>query len=113
MDRGGRVSLAVVVAIEVPDEGTDPQAHNRLVLNRLDQPLVQIELLLPLNLCVHHCPCRCELVVDEDNATFHLFLNVDGPTDLDAINLFKQPLFSDVAGSLPTLHDHMKGRTQH
>ena len=113
VDRGGRVTFPEVVAVEVPDQAADLQARNGLALDLLDQPLVNVELLLPLNLLVHHCPCRCELVIDDDDAAVNLLLNVNGSTDLDPINFNEQALFSDVAGSLPPLHNHMKGRTQH
>lgn len=68
VDRGIGVALALLVPAEVSDQRTDPQARNLPLLDRLNQPAVNIELLLPLDLVVHHCPRRGELVIRDDNA---------------------------------------------
>ena len=113
VDRGSRVACTVVMAAKVPDQGADLQALNLLAFDRFNEPFVKVELLLPLDLGIHHSPCRSELVVDDHKPTVYLLLNVDGTADLDPIYLFKQTLLSDVTGSLPPLHHHMQGRSQH
>ena len=97
------------MAVEVTHQGANLQANNLLTLYCLHQPLVHIQLLLPLNLVLHDCPRRGELVVDQDHTLVSLLLEVNRTTDGHPIHLMEQTLLHDPAIGNATLHDHMQG----
>lgn len=109
LDLRGGVSLAGIMPAPIPDQGTDAKANHGLALDAFDQPLVDVELLDPFLLLVHHCPRRGELVVRDDDPFRGFFLKVDGPGDGDAIHFCKQPLLCDVVFGLAALHDNVEG----
>ena len=93
---------------KVPDQSTNLQATDLLAFDLLNKPLVQIELLLPLNLVVHHRPGRGELVVMDGDALRRLLLQINRSTNRDAIHLNEQSLLFGPALCLSSLHHHME-----
>ena len=112
MDGGLGVALSNIMAVEVADQGADFQAFDGHAFLTLDQPLVNVQLLFPLDLVVHHSPSRCELVIGDHHAIAGLLLQVDCPRDDHIIHLGVNALLRRPAIGLTTLHHHMQGRTQ-
>ena len=75
--RGVRVIFAFVMPGEVPDQGTDLKPGNLLPFDLMDEPCIDIQLLFPLSLVLHHCPRRGELVVHNLHSLGSFFLEID------------------------------------
>ena len=98
--------------VEVPYQGANLQAHHLLALDGLDQPFVDVELLSPLFLLLHDCPCGGELVVVDDHALGRFLLQVNRPANLDAVDLSEEALFLEPPRCLTPLHYNVEGRAK-
>ena len=97
----------------IPDQGADTKSCDRVAFNHPDKLGIEVELLFPLRLLVHHRVGTGELVVPEDDALVCELLGIDLPRDQAIIDLYKDPfLVGPVLGCSP-LCDDMKGRSQH
>ena len=90
------VSLFDLSAVEVPNEGADLKLDDLLALDSFNEPLVDVQLLLPFNLLLHEGPGAGELVIGDDNPLWGFLLQVDGPADGHAVHVHKQAFFIDV-----------------
>jgi len=66
-----------VMAGEVTDQSADAKPDNLLLFDGLNQPFVDVELLLPFGLLIHDCPRRGKLVIMDDDAAGGFFLEVN------------------------------------
>ena len=102
---------------EVLDESADLKPLDGLALGGLNQPLVYVELGLPVRLVHHHRPSLDELVVHDLYAVRVILLQVDLPTDGDAIHFHIQALLVDVPlnlfGFQLAMHERPKLRGEH
>lgn len=97
-------------ATPIPDDGHNPEGLDRHFLDGLNQPGIDVELLLPLDLLVHHRPSRYGLVVSDVDTIGVNNLKVYGPGDLPAINLGVETLLDNMVLILAMLQDFVDRR---
>ena len=102
--------------VEVFDKGADLQTHHLGMLDRFNQPFVDVQLGFPVNLVHHHRIGFDKLVVNDDHTVCGVLLQIDRPADCDSVHLCKQPLFVDVPlnlfGFQLAMHECSKLRCQ-
>jgi len=101
------------MARPIPDQGADTKPCDSLALHHPDQLSVEIQLLFPLRLLIHHRVGTGELVVPKDHAIVSKLLGVDLPRDQAVVDLNKDPFFIGPVLGLGPLSDDMESRAQH
>ena len=97
-----------ITAVPVTDDGYDLQSLDGLA-GHAKQPSVEVQLVVPVGLLIHHRPCACDFIVADDDPIFVDFLQVDGTRDLPAIELHEYTLLYDVVVVFAVLQDVVDG----